>query len=539
MWVLPTISQTLASAEPDSNRETLDYCPTKAQAEREWQGAIATITQLLNQALELPNCTATPTNQTDPIEVCSAQGLLLSGPMPVLSEPRLLAQVQTWTFTPENCSLATSLLPGNDLTPHGMSPWHPHTVPLLSADPLVTEPFCLVLTSTFSWIGVLKHRSNRWAQFQFSFVPDTVVQTLATLRSRVQLTQSPHLQAFDQLLQTFPPVEPDYRIPMTFSRLLLQTLALLTERATTISPKSPSPRRPPSSMTTTVQPKAGETLTKTGSVASSAVPSYSVQLPRLPQPNVPTAPTASNQDDNGCNDIELLKAIAHEVRTPLATIQTLTRLLLKRTDLPSEVVNRLQAIQRECRDQIDRFSLIFRAMELTTADLRSHPSSVTAVALEQVLQDNIPRWQQQATRRNLSLTVKVPQDLPAVAIRDPAMLDQVLTGLINRLSQSLPTQSQIDLKVELAGDQLKLQLRSNSDGMAASTLEGTTATDTPMFKAVGQLLMLQPETGGLSLSLPVTKHLFRALGGKLTVRTHHQGEVLTIFLPLGPNRPRP
>jgi len=45
--------------------------------------------------------------------------------------------------------------------------------------------------------------------------------------------------------------------------------------------------------------------------------------------------------------------------------------------------------------------------------------------------------------------------------------------------------------------------------------------------------MFQPETGSLSLSLAVTKNLFQALGGKLTVRKRpHQGEVMTIFLPL-------
>ncbi|HEY9826698.1 MAG TPA: hypothetical protein V6D19_14735, partial [Stenomitos sp.] len=57
--------------------------------------------------------------------------------------------------------------------------------------------------------------------------------------------------------------------------------------------------------------------------------------------------------------------------------------------------------------------------------------------------------------------------------------------------------------------------------------------DSPILQAVGQLLMFQPETGGLSLSLPATKHLFQALGGKLTVRKHQDSEVLTLFLPLG------
>jgi signal transduction histidine kinase len=55
----------------------------------------------------------------------------------------------------------------------------------------------------------------------------------------------------------------------------------------------------------------------------------------------------------------------------------------------------------------------------------------------------------------------------------------------------------------------------------------------PLLQALGQMLMFQPETGSLSLNLAVTKNLFQAIGGKLTVRQKaEQGEVLTIFLPL-------
>ena len=64
-------------------------------------------------------------------------------------------------------------------------------------------------------------------------------------------------------------------------------------------------------------------------------------------------------------DVELLQAIAHEVKTPLATIQTLTRLLLKRLNLNQELMRKhLQMIDTECTSQIERFNLIFRAAEL-------------------------------------------------------------------------------------------------------------------------------------------------------------------------------
>jgi hypothetical protein len=56
-------------------------------------------------------------------------------------------------------------------------------------------------------------------------------------------------------------------------------------------------------------------------------------------------------------------------------------------------------------------------------------------------------------------------------------------------------------------------------------------------KSVGQWLMLQPETGSLSLSLMISKVLFELIGGKLTIKTHptvasYDGEILNIFLPI-------
>ncbi|MFP3325425.1 histidine kinase dimerization/phospho-acceptor domain-containing protein, partial [Planococcus sp. SIMBA_160] len=63
-------------------------------------------------------------------------------------------------------------------------------------------------------------------------------------------------------------------------------------------------------------------------------------------------------------DVELLQALTHEVRTPLTTIRMLTRLLLKRKDLGSDVLKRLRVIDQECSEQINRMELIFQATEL-------------------------------------------------------------------------------------------------------------------------------------------------------------------------------
>ena len=228
--------------------------------------------------------------------------------------------------------------------------------------------------------------------------------------------------------------------------------------------------------------------------------------------------------------MELLKAFAHEVRTPLTTIRTLTRLLLKRRDLATDVSKRLEIIDHECTEQIDRMELLFRAAELETSTLKHKSAHLTAMSLAQVLHQSIPRWQKQASRRNLTLDVVLPQQLPTV-VSDPIMLVQVLTGLIENFTRSLPAGSHIQVQVIPAGNQLKLQLLPQSQPGESDTKEHIPVP--PIRKSLGQMLMFQPETGNISLNLTATKHLFQAIGGKLIVRQRpQQGEVLTIFLPM-------
>jgi K+-sensing histidine kinase KdpD len=103
-------------------------------------------------------------------------------------------------------------------------------------------------------------------------------------------------------------------------------------------------------------------------------------------------------------------------------------------------------------------------------------------------------------------------------------LDQVLTNVIQNFTSTLPTGSHVQVEVTPAGSQLKLQLVSET-AQACSSLSP--------FKALGQVLMFQPETGNLSLNLSVTKNLFEAIGGKLLIRQRpKQGNVMTIFLPI-------
>lgn len=503
-WILPTLSEVLVLGE-----STLTNCPSEkvrtgtqncqgnenasVRAEREWRGAISALEQLLLQSIDSEDLAADDF-------LSSVQGLVLTGPVPVLSHIELLSCLPTWIFTTEMTGGMPFQLPPakiessaqNSLIETEVLNTGP-VLPLLAGDPLASEQFCLVLTAHFSLVMVLGELAGVPA-FLFSFDPEVVEQAWRSLRARALLNSRFSLDQLDALVKKYYPIAPDYRLVTQFSRLLLKHLP---EETRSTGETEPSSLQPPTA------------------------------APLPPRP-----------------DVELLQAFAHEVRTPLTTIRTLTRLLLKRRDMSVDAVKRLEIIDHECTAQIDRMELLFRAaeLEISTGTTSTH---LTAMSLDQVLQQSIPRWHQSANRRNLTLDVVLPQQLPTV-VSDPKMLDQVLTGLIENFTRSLPAGSHIQIQVIPAGDQLKLQLlpqcsaEENSGGefQPAQFHSGETTAEPllvppPICKSLGQLLMFQPETGNISLNLAATKHLFQAIGGKLIVRQRpHQGEVLTIFLPL-------
>lgn len=444
--------------------------------QREWRGGIAAVKELLLSEI------------ADSQKTVSAAklGLIFAAPVPWFSDPALLSNFQSAIFTPDAFKV-------NALMPCGH---HQNStlatddcgslieLPLIPQDPIAEEQFCLILTANFGLILVAGQDELGNPKFHFSFDPLTLGKVWTTLRSRLVITKYHHLAELDHLVEHFAPPIPDYRLVTRFSRLLLHNL--------------------PHSQSLSANHRQVETVTT----------------------NVPTASVSSAfADDRGTTslvEMELLQALTHEVRTPLTTIRTLTKLLLKRQqDFKPNVIKRLQTIDRECTEQIERMELIFRAAELESTPPCGKHVELVPFSLEQVFQQNIPRWQEKAQRRNVALNFTLPGNLPKI-VSDPGMLDTVLTGLMESCTRSLPTGGHIEVKVSTAGNQLKLQVLSQASNI-----------DNP-FKSLGQLLTFQPATGCLGLNLDATKNIFQALGGKLTVRQRQeQGKELTIFLPLG------
>jgi signal transduction histidine kinase len=231
------------------------------------------------------------------------------------------------------------------------------------------------------------------------------------------------------------------------------------------------------------------------------------------------APKGPQAPPGATDQLGLLEALAHEVRTPLATIRTLIRSLLRRQDLPTVAENRLRQIDAECSEQIDRFGLIFYA-----AEAQRQPQGERMLArtdLEALLLQLQPGWESQLQRRDLQLDLRIETGLPAV-MSDAALLEKMLAGLMDRFSRNFPSGVRVKVELQAAGDKLKLRFSGSHN-------PGEDQAEPAPEARIGPVLTWDPGTGSLQLSPQATQQLFASLGGRFTER---RGSSLTLYLPI-------
>ncbi|KGG08706.1 sensor histidine kinase [Prochlorococcus marinus] len=225
-------------------------------------------------------------------------------------------------------------------------------------------------------------------------------------------------------------------------------------------------------------------------------------------------------------EAKLLRAISHEVRTPLATIKTLISSTLKKYRMDESIRNRLIQIDNECNEQIDRFGLIFNAAELVSNEVPSL-NNLAKINLAEIFKKLAPSWNDQLNRRGISLKIDIPSQLPQI-LSDSEKLELMLSGLINKNTRGLKEGSTLILELRPAGQKLKLQLKVQKlESNQKEIPKKDNGSD------IGPVLNWNPQTGSLQLSQNATQKLLASLGGRVTQR---RDTGLTVFFPISDSK---
>ncbi|BEV36053.1 sensor histidine kinase [Synechococcus sp. M16CYN] len=420
---------------------------------------------------------ALDTLQQELIRLNVTQGMWLAAPLPALHEPQLLQHLQGWVWAPEHLNrlkrriiALPDHLGGNKTVraqAQGGSLLNYQCLALLPDDG--HDPVLMVITPTLQVVVAL-HGEPQQRQLLMRCDPASLGEVLAFLERRLEEQSPKQAEQLHIALESLGPLHSDKQLNERFWSTLAERLAV-SEPESIIRPAMP--------------------------------PKVKLQ--------------------NGSDDLDLLEALTHEVRTPLATIRTLIRSLLRRKDLPDLAIQRLQQIDVECNEQIDRFGLIFHAAELQ----RQPTETILArTNLESILEALALAWSEQLKRRGIRLILDLDHNLPAV-LSDSRRLEAMLGGLIDRSSRGLPTGSKLKLGLQAAGLRVKLQLHV----VLPNSIKNT-PTSASTREKLGTLLSWDPTTGSLQLSQDATRRMMASLGGHYRPRRDRD---LTVFFPIDGN----
>jgi two-component system sensor histidine kinase BaeS len=222
---------------------------------------------------------------------------------------------------------------------------------------------------------------------------------------------------------------------------------------------------------------------------------------------------------------QLLADVAHELRTPLATVESYVEALAdgvlaaddenwgvirSETSRLNRLVDDLQKVSRAQAHQLDL-----------------HLAPVAAVTL---VSDAIKAAQPAYTAKRVNLEAHIEPRLPAIEA-DSERIAEVLANLLTNALRHTPTRGTVKVSARQRADQLEIAVADNGEGIAAEHLD----------RVFERFYRIDPArsraSGGTGIGLAIVRAIAEAHGGSVTATSPGTGSGTTVTLLLPTHRP--
>ena len=221
---------------------------------------------------------------------------------------------------------------------------------------------------------------------------------------------------------------------------------------------------------------------------------------------------------------EFLATLAHELRNPLAPLNTALSILTMKPHSPESARPHYEMMQRQVRHMV---RLIDDLMEVSRITRGKIELKMDVVALDRVIEDAIELSRPALEFGAHRLHVSISDDDWRVQ-GDRVRLTQIFSNILNNAAKYTPRGGRIEIDVARDEDRASIRISDNGVGVPADML----GSIFDMFVQVGDVS--RAGQGGLGIGLTLVKSLVELHGG--TVRASSagpgQGTALTVVLPL-------
>jgi heavy metal sensor kinase len=229
---------------------------------------------------------------------------------------------------------------------------------------------------------------------------------------------------------------------------------------------------------------------------------------------------------------EFVANAAHELRSPLAAIQSSVEVTLNSDRTIDEYKDLLADIVDECSSL---GSLVNQLLLLAESDADTMQIDSKAVSLDGLTRHSVDMFRGAAEERGVELTIGTFQTLPVRG--DAQRLQQVVNNLIDNAVKFTPSGGTVTVDLIHDRDQQKAILSVRDSGMGISPLDLPHVFE--RFYRGDKSRQREMQPGGTGLGLSICQSIVHAHGGKIEIQsTPGRGTVATVRLPATPHDAR-
>jgi two-component system phosphate regulon sensor histidine kinase PhoR len=214
--------------------------------------------------------------------------------------------------------------------------------------------------------------------------------------------------------------------------------------------------------------------------------------------------------------------VSHELRTPVAVIRANAETLMAGAKNDPAIAGKLIDGLHRNAERLAR--ILADLLDLSRLDAGQYRMELSEVAITPVLDQAITATEMQATQRNVTVNVAIPD---ALAVRaDPKALDHILVNLIDNGVKYGRPDGNVWVEAKPTGDDVRIEVRDDGPGIA----------DKHRARVFERFYRADPsrsrEAGGTGLGLSIVKHLVESMGGDVGVEPNvPQGSIFWLRLP--------
>jgi signal transduction histidine kinase len=211
---------------------------------------------------------------------------------------------------------------------------------------------------------------------------------------------------------------------------------------------------------------------------------------------------------------DLVAAVSHDLRTPLASTRALIEALADGVAADPQTERRY--LSSASRELAHLSRLVEDLFELARIDAGILQLTLEEASLHDLISDTISSFQPQADQRGVHLVGEVVGDVDPV-LANPSRLQRVLHNLVSNALRHTPADGTVALRATPEGEEVRVEVADTGEGIAAKDLP--LVFERSFHGEQSRTRTEKDDAPGAGLGLAIARGLVEAHGGTIDVES--------------------